>query len=105
MIMKLYSGRGEDGYSIHQCSFGGTAQSIVMLDYSEDVAALRGRLDEALKVLGADLEVRDCKHTSYVDVSIQGMWDAGNFASKIPCRSIWSASGKRLAVALILDAS
>jgi diphthine-ammonia ligase len=105
MIMKLYSGRGEDGYSIHQCLFGGTAQSVVMLDYSEDVAALRGRLDEALKVLGADLEVGDCQHTSYLDVSIQGMWDAGNFGGKIPCRSIWSASGKRLAVALILDAS
>lgn len=103
--MKLYSSCSEDGWSIHQCVFGGTVQSVVMLDYSEDIPALRRRLEEALKDLGVDLGVEERVHASYFDISIQGTWDAGNFGVKIPCRSVWGASGKRLAAVLIIDRS
>jgi diphthine-ammonia ligase len=104
IVVKLYSSSG-DGWSIHQCSFGGTAQSVVMLDYSENVLALERRIEEALKILGADLEAGDCVHAAYLDVSVQGMiWDAGKFGGKIPCRSIWGASERRLVAVLVLGA-
>jgi diphthine-ammonia ligase len=103
--VKLYSSSSEDSWSIRQCSFGGTVRSVVMLVYSEDVLTLRRRIEEALKVLGADLEVRDLVHTSYLDVSIPGLWEVENFGGEIPCRSVWGASGKRLAAVLILEAS
>jgi diphthine-ammonia ligase len=76
-----------------------------MIDYLEGVSGFLRRVGEALKVFGAELEVRDCVHASYLDVSIQGMWDAGNFGGKIPCKSIWYTSKKRLAAVLILEAS
>ena len=104
-IVKLYSTCSEDGWSIHQCSFGGTVQSVVMLAYSEDIPTLEKRLEESLKVLGTDLENGDCIHASYLDVSIPGRWKVGNSGGKIPCRSIWGACGKRLAAVLILDTS
>jgi diphthine-ammonia ligase len=94
MIVKLYSSVSEEGWSIHQCSFGGTVQP----------DEFKSRLEGALKVLGTDLEIEDWVHASYLDVSIPGMWDVGNFGGEIPCRSIWGASGKRLAAVLILTA-
>jgi diphthine-ammonia ligase len=103
--VQLYSSRSDDGWSFHQCSFGETLQTVVMIDYTEDVSEFLGRLGAALKVLGTQLDVEGCIHASYLDVSIQGMWNMGNFGGKIPCRSIWDASGKRLATVLILDTS
>jgi diphthine-ammonia ligase len=102
--VKLYSSVSEEGWSIHQCSFGGTVQPVVMLEYSEEIDEFKSRLEGALKVLGTDLEIEDWVHASYLDVSIPGMWDVGNFGGEIPCRSIWGASGKRLAAVLILTA-
>ncbi|KAE9381683.1 adenine nucleotide alpha hydrolases-like protein [Stipitochalara longipes BDJ] len=101
--VKLYSGRDEDGWLIHQCSFGDTLQSAVMLTYSEDVSLLRRRLEDALKRLGVDSKLGDCINASYLDISVQGLWDAGSLGGKIPCRSIWGASGKRVAAVLIVD--
>ena len=101
--MQLYSSHSDDGWSIHQCSFGGIIQSVIVIDYSEDFSEFQKRLKEALKVLGPELEVRELIHTSYLDVSIQGIWDAGRFDGIIPCRSMWDASRKRLAALLILD--
>lgn len=103
--MKLYSSHGEDGWSIHQCSFGGTVQSVVMLAYTSDVPALLRRLGEAMKILGADLGDVDCIHASYLDVSIMGTLDLRSFGGRIPCRSIWGAFGNRLAAVLTLDIS
>jgi len=103
MIVKHYSSRGEDGWTIHQCSFGVTVQSVVMLSYSEDVPVLQMRLKEVLNCLGVDLNSGDCIHGSYLDVSIQGLWDAGTFGGKIPCRTIWGTSGRRLGAVLIID--
>jgi diphthine-ammonia ligase len=103
--MQLYSSRGGDAWSIHQCSFSGVIHSVCMIDYSEDVSELQRKLEQALKGLGSGLEARDFIHTSYLDVSIQGLWDVGNFSGRIPCRSIWEASGKKLAAVLILDTS
>ena len=101
--MKLYFSHYEDGWTIHQCSYGVTVQSIVMLSYSEDISLLRRRLEEALKCLGVDLKVGDCIHGSYLDVSIQALWDTENLGGQIPCRTIWSASGRRLGAVLIID--
>ena len=103
--MKLYSSRCEDVWTNHQCSFGITAQSVIMLSYSEDIPVLRRGLEESLISLGVNLKVEDCIHISYLDVSIQGLWDAGSFGGKIPCRTIWDASGRRLGAVLIVDSS
>jgi diphthine-ammonia ligase len=103
--VQLYSRHSDDGWSIHQCSFGGTVQSVVMIDDSESVSGFQSKLEKALKVLGPVSEVGKWICTSYLNVSIPGMWVAGNFGSKIPCRSMWNAAGKRLAAVMILDTS
>jgi diphthine-ammonia ligase len=102
-IGKLYSNSSEDGWSVHQCSFGGALQSVILLAYSEDVSALRRRLEDALQLLGVDLGTGDLVHASYLDFSIKEEWDAQSFGGKIPCRSIWGSTGQRLAAVLILD--
>lgn len=102
-IGKLYSCSSENGWSVYQCSFGGTLQSVIVLAYSEDVPALGRRLEDALQFLGVDLETGDLVHASYLDISIKGEWDAHSFGGKIPCRSVWSSTGQRLAAVLILD--
>jgi diphthine-ammonia ligase len=101
--VKLHLIEGGNGWSIHQCSFGSTTQSVVMLAYTEDAPLLQGRLKEARKVLRSNLEDGSCIHASYLDVSIEGMWDLGNFGGIIPCRSIWGDSRKRLAAVMVLD--
>ena len=73
-----------------------------MLTFSKDVPALGRRLEDALQFLGVDLETGDLVHTSYLDISIKGEWDA-SFGGKIPCRSIWGSTRQRLAAVLILD--
>jgi diphthine-ammonia ligase len=103
MIVKLYSTRGEEGWSVQQCSFGSTVQSVVTLVYTENLPVLRRSFEEALKYLGVDSKDGELINASYLDISIQELWDAGEFGGKIPCRSIWDASGKRVAAVLIVD--
>ncbi|PMD40092.1 adenine nucleotide alpha hydrolases-like protein [Hyaloscypha variabilis F] len=101
--VKLYSTRGEEGWSVQQCSFGSTVQSVVTLVYTENLPVLRRSFEEALKYLGVDSKDGELINASYLDISIQELWDAGEFGGKIPCRSIWDASGKRVAAVLIVD--
>jgi hypothetical protein len=73
------------------------------VDYSESVSTFKERLGEALKPFGLGLESRDYSFVSYLDVSIEGLRESGDYSGAIPCRSIWGNSGKRLAAVLLLE--
>jgi hypothetical protein len=73
------------------------------VDYSESVSEFKERLGEALEALGLDVERRDFVFASYLDVSIEGLRESGDYSGFIPCRSIWGISGERFAAVLLLE--
>ena len=77
--------------------------TIISVAYAESVSKFRERIREALEAVGLDLECSDYSFASYLDVSIEGMWASRAFSGAIPCRSIWAASGERLAAVLLLE--
>ncbi|KAF4633031.1 hypothetical protein G7Y89_g5103 [Cudoniella acicularis] len=89
-------------WAIYQSSFGGTLQSVVMINYMKSPSSLRKAVDEVFKVLCLETTDERNWHSSYLDVSIQEALEPRLFGCAIPCRSIWDISGKRLGACLIL---
>ena len=77
--------------------------TVISVVYLESVSEFKKRLGEALKALGLDLESRDFVFASYLDISLEGLRESGNYSGAIFCRNIWGASGERLAAVLLLE--
>ena len=77
--------------------------TIISVVYSKSVYKFKERLGEALEALGLVLEWRDYLFASYLDVSIDGLRESGNYSGAIPCRSIWGISGERLSAVLLFE--
>lgn len=77
--------------------------TIISVVYSKSVYKFKERLGEALEALGLVLEWRDYLFASYLDVSIDGLRESGNYNGPIPCRSIWGISGERFSAVLLLE--
>jgi hypothetical protein len=77
--------------------------TIISVVYSESVSKFKERFGEALEALGLVLEWKDYLFASYLDVSIDGLRESGNYSGAIPCRSIWGISGERLSAVLLLE--
>lgn len=94
---------------VQQCQFGSAVQSVIILPHAAadgHVPTLSERLQDALTSAG--LESGVCGSVSYLDMSIKDLASpapAKLFGGIVPCRSIWDASGKRLAAVLILGSS
>jgi diphthine-ammonia ligase len=99
----LFQRHSNEGWAIYQCTFGDAMQLVVMIDYSEAVSDFSKRLDGALIIVGAESYVDKLGFASYLDVSIEGIWDSGSYKGAIPCRSIWDGFGKRLAGVLLFS--
>ena len=77
--------------------------TVISVVYSQSISKFKERMGEALQALGLGLECRDVSFASYLDVSIEGLRESGDYSGAIPCRSIWANSGERLAAVLILE--
>jgi hypothetical protein len=71
--------------------------------YSESVSEFKERLEEALEALGLDVDSRNFVFASYLDVSIEGLGESGDYSGAILCRSIWDISGEKLAAVLLVE--
>ncbi|TVY47126.1 Diphthine--ammonia ligase [Lachnellula occidentalis] len=94
--------RGE-GWTVHQCGFGGRLHSVLMVDHSSSSSYVEETLDKGLGALGLDSTSALDEYASYLDLSIQGLQHARSFGGAIPCRRIWDSSGNRLALVLLFD--
>ena len=77
--------------------------TVISVVYSESASEFEERLGVALEALGLVLGWRDYLFASYLDVSIDGLRESGNYSGAIPCRSIWGISGERLSAVLLLE--
>jgi hypothetical protein len=77
--------------------------TVISVVYSETISEFKERLGEALEALGLDVESRDFVFASYLDISIEGLRESGDYNCAILCRSIWGISGERLAAVLLLE--
>ena len=76
---------------------------MVMIHHSEHLSELRAWRQEALECIGLDSTVENRNVVSYLDVSGAGMRDLDDQKGVIPCRSVWAASGERLAAVLVYE--
>ncbi len=92
-----------DGWSVHQCTFGHTVVSVIMIDYSEVIFDISVRLDGVCGALKLESGTEIKSSAAYVDVSINGILERGSFGGQVPCRSIWDKEGRRLAAVIVLN--
>lgn len=78
-------------------------QLVVMVSYSESTSEISRNLNEAFASLGLAPEMIRHSYASYKDVSIEGLWSIGDIDGAMPCMSIWSNGGARLAIVLLFD--
>jgi hypothetical protein len=77
--------------------------TVISVVYFESLSEFKERLGEALKALSLDVESQEFVFASYLDVSIEGLRESGDYSGAILCRSIWDISGERLAAVLLLE--
>merc|ERR1711977_460182 len=99
----LLSSRREGAYTIHQTRLPATTITTLLLDHTASLSTLIATLDQALSSLGLDQGMQKETSGAWVDVSISGLWEQGDFGGAVPCRTIWDAEGRRMAAVLVFE--
>ena len=103
MKYQLLSSRREGAYTIHQTRFPATTITTLLLDHTASLSTLIATLEQALSSLGLDQGMQKETSGAWVDVSISGLWEQGDFGGAVPCRTIWDAEGRRMAAVLVFE--
>lgn len=87
---------------MNETLFGNMIHSVVKVLYTDDVENISKSTTEALESVGRASEARAT--ASWLDVSIGDIGRAvGPARGVVPCRSLWDARGRRLAMVLVFD--
>jgi diphthine-ammonia ligase len=79
-------------------------RSVVVALYTNDSEEVTRRISEALESAGILTEASAC--ASWLDLSIHDIdktLEVGRCSGVVPCRSLWDASGRRLAAVLVFE--
>ncbi|KAK0119187.1 hypothetical protein ONS96_012251 [Cadophora gregata f. sp. sojae] len=99
--VELLRSRGEEGYTIHQTHLPTSTISFISLSHNSSLSSLATTLEVALSSLGAEKGSQKASSAAWVDVSIPGLWEQGDFGGAVPCRSIWDREGRRVAAVMV----
>ncbi|KAH8676676.1 hypothetical protein BGZ60DRAFT_447150 [Tricladium varicosporioides] len=89
------------GWVIHQCTFGGSLQTIIMVEYSETISQVSKFVEGAFRELGVDAIEEYRSHAFYLNISSREALGTKLHGGMIPCWNIWDSEGKRLSAVLL----
>lgn len=102
--VRLASRRGH-GWTVYQSAFSGVVESVVAVDFFSNKEEVRMVLDEALTLLAVGKGAGAESYMSYLDMNVIDIWSLEDCGGKVPCKRIWSAEGRRLAVVLLFSST
>lgn len=71
-----------------------------MIPYTDQIDIVRERISEAQELLHLSSAT---SVSSWLDISIDGIWGLENCGGVVPCKSLWDRRGRRLATALVFE--
>lgn len=71
-----------------------------MIAYTGQIDVVRERISEARELLHISLGM---SASSWLDISIHGIWQLENCGDTVPCKSLWDGRGMRLAASLVFE--